>query len=238
MRARLRRRLRLPFHTKGVACLFHPFTVCSNQSITSCAFLGDCPESARRTMMRCTDSASTLARSRQQACKAASLRDQRTTAPGGRTDARPGYPRPARCVRQEAVDVAGDPTTFPTVRTVPAALRAAGSLRAASSRSRPAPRQAGFRARDARPHWSRRRRLWRESGQWPDGRGSAVWPSPHARTRAAARRDDLPAATRLPVAGWPERGPLHLALPLHNACRFSLLTRQLDQSFFSGVSTS
>src|SRR2546421_9735982 len=39
-RARSRRLLRLPFHTKGVGRLFQPSTVCSNQSISSCAFLG------------------------------------------------------------------------------------------------------------------------------------------------------------------------------------------------------
>ena len=32
-RARSRRRRRLPFHTKGVGCLFQPATVCSNQSM-------------------------------------------------------------------------------------------------------------------------------------------------------------------------------------------------------------
>ena len=32
-RARSRRRLRLPFHTKGVGLVFHPSTVCSNQSM-------------------------------------------------------------------------------------------------------------------------------------------------------------------------------------------------------------
>ena len=34
-RARSRRRRRLPFHTNEVGCLFHPSTVCSNQSMTS-----------------------------------------------------------------------------------------------------------------------------------------------------------------------------------------------------------
>ena len=34
-RARSRRLLRLPFHTKGVGCLFQPSTVCSNQSMIS-----------------------------------------------------------------------------------------------------------------------------------------------------------------------------------------------------------
>jgi hypothetical protein len=33
-RARSRRRRRLPFHTKGVGLVFHPSTVCSNQSIS------------------------------------------------------------------------------------------------------------------------------------------------------------------------------------------------------------
>jgi hypothetical protein len=56
-RARSRRRRRLPFQTKGVGCLFQPATVCSNQSMTSWAFLGWCPASARRTMMRWMDSA-------------------------------------------------------------------------------------------------------------------------------------------------------------------------------------
>ncbi len=32
-RARSRRRRRLPFQTNGVGFLFHPFTVCSNQSM-------------------------------------------------------------------------------------------------------------------------------------------------------------------------------------------------------------
>src|SRR5713226_8916647 len=39
-RARSRRRRRLPFHTNGVGFLFHPFTVCSNQSMTCWAFWG------------------------------------------------------------------------------------------------------------------------------------------------------------------------------------------------------
>jgi hypothetical protein len=34
-RARSRRCRRLPFHTKDVGLVFHPFTVCSNQSMTS-----------------------------------------------------------------------------------------------------------------------------------------------------------------------------------------------------------
>src|SRR5258708_18733 len=55
--ARSRRRRRLPFQTKGVGCLFQPATVCSNQSMISCAFLGCCPARARGTMMRCTGSA-------------------------------------------------------------------------------------------------------------------------------------------------------------------------------------
>src|SRR2546428_3587730 len=38
-RARSRLLLRVPFQTKGVRWLFHPSTVCSNQSMTSCAFL-------------------------------------------------------------------------------------------------------------------------------------------------------------------------------------------------------
>src|SRR6266566_1315947 len=38
--ARSRRWWRLPAQTKGVGCWFHPATVCSNQSITSCASLG------------------------------------------------------------------------------------------------------------------------------------------------------------------------------------------------------
>src|SRR5437588_720481 len=182
-------------------------------------------------MMRCTDSASTLARSRQQACKAASLRDQRTTAPGRRTDARPGYPRPARCVRQEAADVAGDPTTFPTVHTVLAALRAVGSLRAASSRSRPAPRQAGFRARDARRHWSPRRRFGAnlaggrtEEGQ-QFGRPAALVlvrlqdRTPFGLPRSPRLRDGL-------------IGAGFIFVELYDPRRFSLLACQLDQFFF------
>ena len=40
VRARSRRRLRLPFQTKGVGFLFHPSTVCSNQSMICWGFLG------------------------------------------------------------------------------------------------------------------------------------------------------------------------------------------------------
>src|SRR5579859_199587 len=57
IRARSRRLLRLPFHTKGVGFRFHPSTVCSNQSMISWALVGCCPARARGTMMRCTDSA-------------------------------------------------------------------------------------------------------------------------------------------------------------------------------------
>jgi len=39
-RARSRRLRRLPFQTKGVGLLFHPATVCSNQSMTCWAFCG------------------------------------------------------------------------------------------------------------------------------------------------------------------------------------------------------
>src|SRR6266566_147372 len=56
-RARSRRLRRLPFQTKGVGSAFQPATVCSNHSMTCFASLGCCPERARRTMMRCTDSA-------------------------------------------------------------------------------------------------------------------------------------------------------------------------------------
>ena len=55
-RARCRVR-RLPFHTNGVGSWFQPATVCSNQSMICCGVCGSCPARARRTRMRCIDSA-------------------------------------------------------------------------------------------------------------------------------------------------------------------------------------
>jgi len=56
-RARRRRSRRFPSQTKGVGSAFHPSAVSSNQSMRSSGVAGSCPARARRTMMRCTDSA-------------------------------------------------------------------------------------------------------------------------------------------------------------------------------------
>jgi hypothetical protein len=53
---RARRVARLPCHTNGVGCAFHPRAVASNHSMISCGSLGWCPSKARRLRIRCTDS--------------------------------------------------------------------------------------------------------------------------------------------------------------------------------------
>lgn len=50
-------RRRLPFHTKGVGFWFQPATVCSSHSMTCSAVWGYCPDRARCTRIRWTDSA-------------------------------------------------------------------------------------------------------------------------------------------------------------------------------------
>jgi len=60
IRARSRRPYRLPAHTNGVGSTFHPAIVSSNHAMLSQALCGCCPASARRTSMRCTDSAGAL----------------------------------------------------------------------------------------------------------------------------------------------------------------------------------
>jgi len=55
--ARRRRSRRFPSHTKGVGWAFHPVAVSSNHVMRSCGVVGSWPASARRTIMRWTDSA-------------------------------------------------------------------------------------------------------------------------------------------------------------------------------------
>jgi uncharacterized membrane protein len=56
-RAPRRRSRRFPSHTKGVGAWFHPISVSSNHPMISSGVCGCCPASARRTMIRCSDSA-------------------------------------------------------------------------------------------------------------------------------------------------------------------------------------